>query len=286
MEELQRVRDTLAPLDRVRLATEVLADYQTAIAELGKIRRDAVDYLRSQGMTLSDIADKAGVSRARLSQLSTATKKAPERAMFSDGPTVTVAVDTKQEGGSGRPVVHREHTAAIEILTRTARRLGLEVAEVEYIVPPGLIDLNRDGLIVVCGPRRSPLIAQMLAADERYGFEKGADGWYLFDKASGQKFRSPEDSGKPGDYAYLGRLPRPDGRGHWLYMAGIHAPGGQGAAMYLEQELGDLYRDVKTGRWSCLVECEWNPESRQVERVELLAPVHYSGRQNARQRRK
>ncbi|MFE7872758.1 sigma-70 family RNA polymerase sigma factor [Micromonospora humida] len=286
MDELQRVRDTSEPLERVRLATETLADYQSAIAELGKIRRDTVDYLRSQGMTLSEIADKAGVSRARLSQLSTATKKAPERAIFSDGSPITIAVDTKQEGESGRPVVHQEHTAAIDILNRTARRLGLDVSEVEYIVPPGLIDLNRDGLVVVCGPRRSPLIAQMLAADERYGFEKDADGWHLLDKASGQRFRSPEDLGKPGDYAYLGRLPRPDGRGYWLYMAGIHAPGGQGAAMYLERELGDLYRDVKTGRWSCLVECGWNPDTRQIDRVELLAPIHQPGRQSARQRRK
>ncbi|MGX4657622.1 sigma-70 family RNA polymerase sigma factor [Micromonospora sp. SCSIO 07396] len=284
MEELQRVRDTPDPLDRVRLATEAMADYQAAIAEFGKLRRDAVDYLRSQGMTLAEIADKAGVSRARLSQLSAAPKRAPERILFSEGSTVTFAVDTKQESGSGRPVVHQEHAAAIEILNRTVRRTGLEPAGVEYIVPPGLIDLNREGLVVICGPRRSPLIAQMLAADERYGFEQDSDGWYLYDKATGRQYRSPEDSGKPGDYAYLGRLPRPDGRGYWLYMAGIHAPGGQGAAMYLEQELGDLYRDVKATRWSCLVECEWEPESRQIQRAELLAPIHQPGRKSARKR--
>lgn len=287
MDDLQRVKDASEPLDRVRLATEALAEYQNAIAELGKIRRDAVDYLRSQGMTLSDIADKAGISRARLSQLSGAPRKAPERALFAGaGTTATIAVDTKQEGGSGRPVVHQEHTVAIEVLTRTAQRVGLSVGEVEYIVPPGMIDLNRDGLIVVCGPRRSPIIAQMLAADERYGFEKDSKGWFLVDKAAGREYHSPEDSGKPGDFAYLGRLPRPDGKGHWLYMAGIHAPGGQGAAMYLEQQLADLYQDVRGGRWSCLVQCEWDPETRHVERVDLLAPIHHVGRPRADQRRK
>src|SRR5690349_12411768 len=215
-------------------------------------------------MTLSDIADRAGVSRARLSQLST-TKRAPERVIFSEGSPITIAVDTKQEGESGRPVVHQEHTVAIEILTRTARKVGLEVNETEYIVSPGLIDLNRDGLVVVCGPRRSPLIAQVLAADERYGFEKDDQGWYLLDKSTGEQYRSPEDSGQPGDYAYLGRLPRPDGRGFWLYMAGIHAPGGQGAAMFLERELSDLYRDARAGRWSCLVKCEWDSATGHVE---------------------
>lgn len=287
MEELERVKRTEAPLERVRLATEALADYQGAISELGQIRRAAVDYLRSQGMTLAEIADQAGVSRARLSQAGGTSRKAPERAMLTEaGTSITIAVDTKEEVGSRRPVVHQEHTAAIEVLTRTAHRVGLEVNETEYIVPPGTIDLNREGLVVVCGPRRSPIIAQLLAADERYGFAKDGDGWYLLDKAAGREFRSPEDSGRPGDYAYLGRLPRPDGRGHWLYMAGIHAPGGQGAAMYLERELGDLHRRVKTGRWSCLVECEWDADTRHIERVDLLAPVHHVGRVSARQRRK
>ncbi|WP_125808185.1 sigma-70 family RNA polymerase sigma factor [Actinoplanes sp. ATCC 53533] len=284
MQELEAVRAATDPLDRVRLATEALAGYQEAIADLGRIRRDAVDYLRSQGMTLSDIADQAGVSRARLSQLST-TKRTPERIIFSEGSTITIAVDTKQEE-SGRPVVHQEHTAAIEILTRTARKVGLEVNETEYIVSPGLIDLNREGLVVVCGPRRSPLIAQMLAADERYGFGKDDQGWYLMDKSSGEQYRSPEDSGKPGDYAYLGRLPRPDGRGFWLYMAGIHAPGGQGAAMFLEKELSDLYRDAKAGRWSCLVKCQWDSTTGQVQNAELLTPIHHVGRPGARSRRK
>lgn len=285
MQELQKVKDATEPLDRVRLATEALADYQEAIAELGRIRRDAVDYLRSQGMTLSDIADKAGVSRARLSQLST-TKRAPERVILSEGSTITIAVDTKQEDVSGRPVVHQEHTAAIEILTRTARKMGLEVNETEYIVSPGLVDLNREGLVVVCGPRRSPLIAQMLAADERYGFGNDDQGWHLLDKSTGEQYRSPEDSGQPGDYAYLGRLPRPDGRGFWLYMAGIHAPGGQGAAMFLERELSDLYRDARAGRWSCLVKCEVDSTTGHVKSADLLAPVHHVGRTGARSRRK
>jgi hypothetical protein len=33
------------------------------------------------------------------------------------------------------------------------------------IPPPGLVDLNRDNLVVICGPRLSPIIAQVLASD-------------------------------------------------------------------------------------------------------------------------
>lgn len=285
MQDIQKIRDAKDPLDRVKLATEALAEYQESIAELGRIRRDAVDYLRSQGLTLTEIADRAGVTRARLSQVSMA-RKAPERAMFTEGAPLTIAVDTKQEAETGRTVVHQEHTAAIEAIGRVAHRLNLEVGEVEYIIPPGMLDLNRDGLVVVCGPRRSPIIAQMLAVDERYGFEKDENGWYIVDRATSTTYRSPEDSGKPGDFAYLGRLPRPDGRGHWLYMAGIHAPGGEGAALYLERELEDIYRDAKSGRWSCLVQCEWDPTSHKMTNVDLLAPIHHAGRTSARKRRK
>lgn len=283
-DDVRKIKATPDPLERVRLATEAISGLQDAIADLGIVRRDTVEYLRSQGMTLAEIAAKAGVSHARLSQLRTA-KRAKERAFLSDGAPVTIAVDTKEEAGSGRPVVHQEHAAAAEVLTRMARRFGLDTNELEYIVPPGLFDLNRDGLVVVCGPRRSALIAQMLAVDERYGFELDDRGWFLVDKATGTEYRSPEDSGKPGDYAYLARLPRPDGRGHWLYMAGIHAGGGAGAAVYLEQEAAELYRTIKAARWSCLVSCEWDPKTRHITKAELLAPVHEAGRGHARQRR-
>jgi hypothetical protein len=53
-----------------------------------------------------------------------------------------------------------------------------------------------------------------------------------------------EDSDGPGDYAYLGRLPRPFGRAYGLYTAGIHAPGGQGRPSTLNlkppQDVGGL----------------------------------------------
>lgn len=227
----------------------------------------------------------AGLSRARLSQVTT-KRRFPERAIFTERAPLTIAVDTKEEAGTGRTVVHQEHTSAIDTITRTAHSINVEVEGAEYITPPGMLDLNRDGLVVVCGPRRSPIIAQMLGVDERYGFENDENGWYLVDRLKKRQYRSPEDNGKPGDYAYLGRLPRPDGRGFWLYMAGIHAPGGEGAALYLENNLEEIYREGKAGRWSCLVECEWDPETHRMISATLLAPLHRPGRASADKRRK
>ena len=36
------------------------------------------------------------------------------------------------------------------------------------------------------------------------------------------------DNGEMCDFGYLGRLPRPDGRGTFLYIGGIHAAGTSG----------------------------------------------------------
>ncbi|HEX6501017.1 MAG TPA: hypothetical protein VF054_18600 [Micromonosporaceae bacterium] len=87
-------------------------------------------------------------------------------------------------------------------------------------------------------------------------------------------YRSPSDGGDPVDYAYLGRLPRPDGRGTFVYLAGIHAMGTLGAAVYLEDHVDELYREVKYPRFSLLVACQYDPASRTVNSVEPLTPVY------------
>ena len=279
MEELERTLAAPDPLERIRLATSALSDYQSAITELGKVRKDAVEELRAGGLTLTEIAQRTGISRGRLSQLGT-TRRAPERAIFSAGAPVTIAVDTKQESQKGRVVIHQEHATALEVLGKTIHRVGLETSTTEYVVPPGFIDLNRDGLIVICGPKGSPLLEQILASDERYGLQKDADGWYLVDKSTGAEFRSPEDRGEPGDYAYLGTLPRPDGQGFYLYVAGIHASGGLGVAAYLENNLAELYDEVRGNRWSCLIQCEYDPKTHEIVKTSLLAPIHLQGKKS------
>jgi hypothetical protein len=162
---------------------------------------------------------------------------------------------------------------AYERLCELARTLGLD-AQYEVIPPPGLVDLNRDNLVVICGPRLSPIIAQVLASDPNLGFARDDYGWHLVDHATGTSYRSPRDDGEPADYAYLGRLPRIDGRGTFLYMAGIHAPGNAGAAHYLEGHLEELYGEVRTGRFSTIISCRFDPNSRQVTSSERVTPLY------------
>ena len=188
-----------------------------------------------------------GMSKSRVSQLLSAGSR-PERAFLGPG-AVTVAIGGKLEAGKATPggVVSTESFAAYEVLADLARSVGLETT-CEIVPPPGLVHLNRANLIVMAGPRLLPFLGQVLEADAHLGYGHDESGWYLLDKASGQEYRSPSDSGTPGDYAYIGRLPRPDGKGTFLYLAGIHAPGNLGAACFLADNLAELHRELKTRR--------------------------------------
>jgi hypothetical protein len=163
------------------------------------------------------------LTRARVGQLLAAGPRS--EGLFLGTGKLTLALGGKLEADKPEPgpVVSQEGFQAYERLCELARTLGLD-AHYEVIPPPDLVNLNRDNLVVVCGPRLSPVIAQVLASDPNLGFAHDDHGWYLQDHATGTSYRSPMDDGQPADYAYLGRLPRIDGRGSFLYFAGMHPP--------------------------------------------------------------
>ncbi|MGW3613755.1 sigma-70 family RNA polymerase sigma factor [Micromonospora sp. NPDC005163] len=263
------------PGERARTASDLIDEHQAAVNELSRLRREALDEMVSQGMTHAQIAQVVGMTRARVGQLLSSGPR-PERAMLGTGP-LTVAVGGKFEAGKKDPyaVVSAEMLAAYEKLSNLARGLGLKT-EYEVVPPPGMVDLNRTNLVVVGSPRILPFVGQVLASDPKLGFGSDDNGVYLVNRQSGEEFRSPSDSGEPVDYGYLGRLPRPDGRGTFLYLAGIHAMGTLGVAQYLEDHLDELYREVKNRRFSLLVACTYDPKKRAVKKVDALTPIYRS----------
>lgn len=279
-QSVKTVLDVKDPLRRAREAGELAAVYQTAITELSRVRREALEELVAQGMSQSQIAGKLGMTRSRIGQL-LSTGPRVERA-FLGTDKLTIAIGGKLEAKASRPgpVVAQEDFQAYEALQDLARTVALDT-ECEVIHPPGMINLNRDNLIVVCGPRLSPLIAQVLASDHHLGFEHDERGWYLVDRIEGTTYRSPIDSGESGDYAYLGRLPRLDGRGNFLYIAGIHAVGAAGVVHYLDNHLTELYREVKTRRFSTLIRCTFDPDTRRIESSKRISALHKTGTADA-----
>lgn len=265
--------DVADPAERAQRASRQLAGYQAAVGELSRIRREALEEMVSSGRTQTEIAALLGMTRARVGQLLSTGPK-PERAFLGTN-TLIIAIGGKQEAnrrGSGR-VLAQEDLAAFSAMKDLARTYGLD-AEHEVIEPPGFVNLNRDNLIVVCGPRLSPVIGQILESDRNLGFAHDDDGWFLVDRKTSTVYRSPMDRGDSQDYAYVGRLPRLDGQGTFLYIAGIHAVGAPGAVHYIENHLSELYSKIKTKRFSMLVSCEFDPKTLKVTTSKQLSPIY------------
>lgn len=268
MDDLAALQDIADPLERARRAHQALADAE-------QIRNSAIAEANLGGTSQVVIAEALGISRQRVSQILKGGP-GPERAFWGvDGGRLTVAVGGKTEGakqasGGLGPVVAVEDLAAYEMLRASAAEMGIETCY-EVIPQPGFVDLNRPGLVVICGPRLSPLVGQILASDRAIGFTHDNAGWFLEDRKTGKAWRSPMDSGQPSDIAYLGRLPRPDNRGTFIYIAGIHAAGAPGAVHYLAGALEKVWKQVRDRRFSALVRCTFDPETREVTASELFA---------------
>lgn len=273
--DLQAVERIADPAQRAQRAHELATEHQAVVGELYRIRRAALDDLVAEGRTHAQIAELLGMTRARVTQLLTSGPR-PERVVLGTG-RLTVAAGGKVEADKSAPgrVLSVEALGACDMLADLARSLDLEI-ERDIVPPPGMVNLNRPNLIVLGSPRILPFVAQVLESDEKYGFSSDSNGWFLIDRAANTIYRSPMDEGESSDYAYMGRLPRPDGRGTFLYLAGIHAPGTAGAAYYLEQNLDELYREVKSRRWSALISCEFDPVNRsRITSADLLTRVRH-----------
>lgn len=271
--DLKTLCDVADAGERARQASRLVTEYSSAVTELSRIRKEALEELTGKGMTQAELASMLGMTRARIGQLLSSGPKS-ERAFFGTG-TLTIAVGGKIEAdkrGSGR-VLAQEDLTAFRHLQDLARALGLD-AESEVIEPPGFVNLNRDNLVIVCGPRLSPLIGSVLESDQSLGFGQDKSGWHLIDRAKKTVHRSPMDSGESGDIAYLGRLPRLDGRGNFLYIAGVHAIGAPGAVHYLENHLAELYSEVKSKRFSVLISCKFDPKTLAVTSSERVSPLY------------
>ena len=273
-EEVKELRAIPDPLVRARSAGELVARFQTAVTEVSRVRKEALEELLNQGMTQVEMAQQLNMTRSRIGQLLQTGPKV-ERAFFGTGSSLVVALGGKLEAKEQNPgpVVAQEDFQAYEAFQTMARGLGFGT-EYEVVQPPGFINLNRDDLVVICGPRLSPLIAQVLESDNHIGFESDEHGWHLVDRVQDKAFRSPMNEGVSSDYAYLGKLPRLDGRGTFLYIAGIHAVGAAGVVHYLDNHVGEIYREVKNQRFSTIVHCTFDPKTRKVQASKKAAPTY------------
>ncbi|MEV4261265.1 helix-turn-helix domain-containing protein [Kribbella sp. NPDC049584] len=272
-DEVARIAAIADPAARLRAATEGLSVAQQTMTELARLRRALVQDLHKQGWSYAQIADAAGLSRGRIHQVRHQGPM-PEGAFFGRG-TVRIATPLKRDEIKARPVVAVEDVTASQRLGELARSLGFEV-DYEQIPLGGHIDLNRDGLIVICGPRISSDVAGVLETDPVLKFERLTAGWAVRDTRSGDVYASGQDDEPPtaSDVAYLSRLRRPDGNGVVIVFTGIHPQGSLGVVQMLTNELADLHEQAGPGTFSTLLQVDYDPETNEPTETRLITPVY------------
>ncbi|OEJ22656.1 hypothetical protein BGK67_33915 [Streptomyces subrutilus] len=277
MSQLKELPD---PLERAKVAHGLAGRVQDYGNEFQAVRNEAMnETLRVGRLNSTQLASELGISKGRVSQLA---KGAPPERLFLGSGKVIVALAEKLEDGNDKdgkkkaiqgPVIATEDVQTYERLRELAEEVGLEVS-FERIPLGGNVRLNRNNLVVICGPRLSPLIEQILEGDPHLRFGKDDDGWYLTDRNTGQIYRSPMDRGENSDIAYFGRLPRPDGKGTFLYVAGIHARGSGGVVHWLNQQLATVHRELKARRFSTLISSRFDPETLETVASEQITPFY------------
>lgn len=270
--DLERIAAIDDPYLLIRQATERLSAAQQEVTELARLRRRVIQELHAQGISYAQIAEQAGLSRGRIHQIKH-TGPAPEGVFLGTG-TITLATPLKREANNARPVVAMEDVTAAKRLEDLARGFDLSI-NLEHVPLDGNFDLNRPNLIVICGPRLSPVMGALYESDPVLEWVKEG-AWTLRDRRTGETYRSGEDSDpvRPIDYAYLGRLSRPDGRGNLLVFTGIHPQGTLGVVDLITSEIATLWGQVGEERFSTVVGVEYDPETGEPVRAELASPLY------------
>ncbi len=246
-DELQRIMAIDDPYLLLREVTTRLAAAQQEVTELARLRRRVVQDLHAQGMSYAQIAEKAGLSRGRIHQIRH-TGPAPEGAFLGTG-SVTVVTPLRWDDTKKRPVVAMADMNSGKRLEELAKSYGLDVSS-GHVQVSGEVDLNRDGLVVVCGPGMSQAMRDLYAQDPVLAWEHPeGEPWALVDRRTGTAYHAGADlePSRPHDVGYLGRLPRPNGNGSVLAIAGIHTAGSLGVVHLLTSDLSTLWGQVGSG---------------------------------------
>ncbi|MFR9751049.1 hypothetical protein ACL02S_08425 [Nocardia sp. 004] len=273
-DDVARVFAIKDKVERLKAATDRVAAAQQTINELTRIRRSVIRELHAEGWTFARIGAAAGLSRARIHQVST-QGPVPEGLFFGHGPLTILAPELPAGQVIGAP-----DPAAPQRLAELLRQLDFTVA-VEYFRPGHPIDLRRDGLIVLGGPELSPSLRQLVTSDPRLRrtvARVGDTRRGIEDRAARRVYRpgGPE----PHDIAYLARLPRPDGRGSVLMIDGMHPPGSLGAIRLLATRLACLYERASVHRFSVLIACRFDRATGEPSETQLLTPVYRHDSEN------
>ncbi|MBO0855138.1 MAG: hypothetical protein J2P18_15400 [Nocardia sp.] len=271
-DEVTRIFAIEDRVERLKAATEGVAAAQQTIVELTRIRRAVIRDLHAEGWTFAKIGAAAGLSRARIHQVSS-QGPVPEGLFFGHGPMTVLTPDLRAVPRAA-PLVGAPDAAAPNRLAELLRELGF-TATVERFLPGRPLNLDRDGLIILGGPELSPSLRYLVSADPRLRRSPARPGQVqraIEDRAARRVYR-PGNS-EPYDIAYLARLPRPDGTGTVLVIDGLHPPGSLGAVRLLATRLATLHERADARPFSAVVGVRYDRGTGEPLEADLLTPIY------------
>jgi hypothetical protein len=271
VEEFESVRSERDPLARARRATELIGIYQQRSTELARLRRVAIDEAaQARGLTFAAVAAEIGLSKGRITQIRQSAPP-PERALFGVGP-VRVAVPLRAIPGRSLPVISAEDTLAAELVTATLAGLGFAVQQIR--IPVAGQWKPEGDVVAICGPKSSPVIADIIKADPVLEFAQIDGDWTIRDRRSGRSFRSGLDRSPPQDMdvAYLSTVAR--GSLRMTIIAGVHAIGSLGAVHYISHHLPNLYATVGEAEFSGVIRSTFTETTIQNSEVACPLQLH------------
>lgn len=175
----------------------------------------------------------------------------------------------------GRKAVDEADFAAGVQLSRVLASAGVQV-EFKYVAPDGSLALEDKGVVAICGPKSSPIVAKAISDDPRLGFSQDSDrggNWVISDRRTGVCFTSPLDSNAADrDIAYIARLPqRPESKHTFIVIAGIHSQGSAGVVDLISNRkaLRDLHRATRNRYFSGVVRSTFLNEPFRVVESDL-----------------
>ncbi len=250
-DEFAAVRRDPDPIRRGRRATDLLALYQQRSTELARLRREALEQAYELGHSYTEIAQAMGVTKGRVTQIRASAPPAA-RALFGVGPVTIVLPERFLDTDRLRPLLASEDVEAGDVARRLLERFDFAVRIVR--IGPNDTELPEGDLFVICGPKSSPAVLQLLDGDPRLNVVEDANGWHIENRQTGDRFGAPLDGAGPGigELAYIAR--RADDQRTVVHVAGLRAIGSLGAVEFLASYAAKLYANTVGRDFSMIVE--------------------------------
>lgn len=269
----EAVRRETDPVERARLAGQLIVLFEQHAVELARLRREAIEEALEAGLVSSPrLCEELGLSQARLAQI---RKFAPtvERALFGAGP-VEIWIPERRLGDGPQRVVATEDQDAAELVRDLLTRLQL-VASVRHIPLDDCDWAPECDAVVICGPEVSPVVQAWLDRDPVATFVRREGRWCILLRAEGTELTSPLDAGEPTDLAYLSRVTDEQGRIR-VHVAGIHAIGSLAAVEWLDQHTKELWRTMRDRDFTAVISGDLE-DSRVAKAGAVLPPRPHAG---------